>query len=104
LEDLLDVLLHPSVIAYPDFDTSYILHIDASQMVLGAILNKNQDNGKLALVAYASRTLTPAEQNYHLHSGKVEFLALKWAVAERFRDYLYYIPHFEVYSDYNPLG
>lgn len=85
---------------YPDFDRPYTLHIDASQMGLGAILYQKQDHGKLAVVAYASR---PAEQNYHLHSGKLEFLALKWAVTERFRDYLYYASHFEVYNDYNPL-
>lgn len=103
LEELIDILLHPPVMTYPDFDRPYTLHIDASQMGLGAILYQKQDHGKLAVVAYASRTLTPAEQNYHLHSGKLEFLALKWAVTERFRDYLYYAPHFEVYSDYNPL-
>lgn len=32
-----------------------------------------------------------------------EFLALKWAVCEKFRDYLYYAPHFTVYTDNNPL-
>lgn len=42
-------------------------------------------------------------QNYHLHSGKLEFLALKWAIFERFRDYLYYSPPFTVYTDNNPL-
>lgn len=30
-------------------------------------------------------------------------MALKWAVCERFRDYLYYAPHFVVYTDNNPL-
>lgn len=40
-------------------------------------------------------------------SGKLEFLALKWAVkwavCEKFRDYLYYAPHFTIYTDNNPL-
>ncbi|KAK7879352.1 hypothetical protein WMY93_033866 [Mugilogobius chulae] len=49
------------------------------------------------------RTLTAPEKNYHLHSGKLEFLALKWAICERFRDYLYYSPPFLVYTDNNPL-
>ena len=44
-----------------------------------------------------------AERNYHLHSGKLEFLALKWAVCEHFTDYLYHAPHFVVYTDNNPL-
>lgn len=30
-----------------------------------------------------------------------EFLALKWAECEKFRDYLFYAPHFTVYN--NPL-
>ncbi len=38
-----------------------------------------------------------------MHSGKLEFLALKWAICERFRDYLFHVPHFEVYTDNNPL-
>lgn len=54
-------------------------------------------------MGYGSRTLTPAERNYQLHSGKLEFLALKWAVCEKFRDYLYYAPHFTIYTDNNPL-
>ena len=29
-----------------------------------------------------------------MHSGKLEFLALKWSVTEQFRDYLYYAPEF----------
>jgi hypothetical protein len=90
--------------AYPDYDKNYILHVDASQEGLGAILYQPQEKGKLAVIAYGSRTLSPAEKNYHLHSGKLEFLALKWAITERFRDYLYYTPKFTVFSDNKPLS
>ena len=38
-----------------------------------------------------------------MHAGKLEFLALKWAVTEKFRDYLYYSTSFTVYTDNNPL-
>ena len=38
-----------------------------------------------------------------MHSGKLEFLALKWAISDHFRDYLYYSPPFVVYTDNNPL-
>ena len=51
-------------------------------------------------LAYASRALTPAEQNYPAH--KLEFLALKWAVCEKFHDYLY-DSKFEIKTDNNPL-
>lgn len=38
-----------------------------------------------------------------MHSGKLEFLALKWVICERFCDYLFYAPHFVVYTENNPL-
>ncbi|TWW58129.1 Retrovirus-related Pol polyprotein from transposon 17.6 [Takifugu flavidus] len=75
---------------------------DASNEGLGAVLYQQQGN-KLRVIAYGSRTLTPAEKNYHLHSSKLEFLALKWAICDKFRDYLYYAPTFTVYTDNNPL-
>ena len=56
---------------------------------------------KLRVIAYGSRTLTMAEKNYSLHSGKLEFLALKCSVTEFFRDYLYYSNDFVVYTDNN---
>ena len=55
------------------------------------------------MIGFASRTLTPAEQKYYLHSGKLEFLAMKWAITEQFRDYLFYANYFMVYTDNNPL-
>lgn len=102
LEQLVDRLTKPPVLAYPDFDRPFTLHTDASQKGLGAVLYQNQD-GKMRVIGYGLRTLTSAEQNYHLHSGKLEFLALKWAICEKFRDYLFYAPHFTVFTDNNPL-
>lgn len=102
LEQLINLLTNPPVLAYPDFNLPFTLHTDASDQGLGAVLYQRQ-SGKLRVIGYGSRTLTPAERNYHLHSGKLEFLALKWAVCEKFRDYLYYAPHFTVYTDNNPL-
>ena len=101
--ELIDILTSSKVMSFPDFDKSFLVHCDASQEGLGAILYQKQPDGKLAVIAYGSRTLSPAEKNYYLHSGKLEFLALKWAVTERFRDYLYYAPSFDVYTDNNPL-
>ena len=102
LEVLLDKITSPPLLAYPDYDAPFIVHTDASQDGLGAVLYQKQ-NGSTRVIAYASRTLTPSERNYHMHSGKLEFLALKWAVTEQFRDYLYYAPEFVVYTDNNPL-
>ena len=57
----------------------------------------------MKVIGYASPTLSPAKKKYHLHLGKLEFLALKWAVTEQFRDYLFYAPKFTIYTDNNPL-
>jgi len=103
LNELIDCLTSDPVMAYPDFSKQFTLHVDASQEGLGAVLYQQQKDGRQAVIAYGSRSLTPAEKNYHIHSGKLEFLALKWAITERFRDYLYHAPHFTVYSDNNPL-
>lgn len=97
-----DMLTNPPILAYPDFDLPFVLHTDASNEGLGAVLYQQQGN-RLRVIAYGSRTLTPAEKNYHLHSGKLEFLALKWAICDKFRDYLYYAPTFTVFTDNNPL-
>lgn len=102
LGQLIHTLSNPPVLAYPNFSLPFVLHTDASEQGLGAVLYQRQE-GKLRVIAYGSRTLTPAERNYHLHSGKLEFLALKWAICEKFRDYLFYAPHFIVYTDNNPL-
>ncbi|XP_051793415.1 uncharacterized protein b3gat1b isoform X1 [Acanthochromis polyacanthus] len=99
---LIDMLTNPPVLAYPDFELPFVLHTDASDKGLGAVLYQSQQ-GKLRVIGYGSRTLTPAERNYRLHSGKLEFLALKWAVCEKFRDYLFYAPYFTIYTDNNPL-
>ncbi len=102
LNTLIDHLTEPPILAYPNLSLPFVLHCDASQDGLGAILYQKQ-KGKMSVIAYGSRTLTPPEKNYHMHSGKLEFLALKWAICERFRDYLFHVPHFEVYTDNNPL-
>ncbi len=99
---LISCLTNPLVMAYPDFSIPFVLHTDASQEGLGAVLYQKQQ-GKMRVIGYASRTLSPAEKKYHLHSGKLEFLALKWAVTEHFRDYLFYAPKFTIYTDNNPL-
>lgn len=55
---------------------------------LGAALYQEQ-NGQMKVISYASRTLTSAQNNYNLHSDKLEFLALKWAITKKFRIYYF---------------
>jgi hypothetical protein len=77
----------------------YELHTDASGDALGAVLYQEQDGAK-RVISYASRGLSKAEHNYPTH--KREFLALKWAVVDKFKDYLYQ-QDFTVYTDNNPV-
>ena len=62
------------------------------------MLSQKQDDGRYHPVAYASRGLKGGELKYH--SSKLEFLALKLAVVEQFREYLQYQP-FLVCTDNN---
>ena len=98
LNELFDHLTSPPILGFLDYNKPFVLHTDASQDVLGAVLYQ-----KLRVTGYGSRSLSPAEKNYHLHSGKLEFSALKWAITEHFSDYLYYTPEFTVYTDNNLL-
>ena len=55
-------------------------------------------------MAYASRSLKEAEQNMKNYSSmRLELLGLKWAVTEKFKDYLYG-SRCIVYTDNNPLS
>ena len=99
-EKLIDAVTCFPVMAYPNFSEPFVLHTDASYDGLGAVLYQKQDN-EHKVIAYASRTLNAAEGNYH--SNKLEFLCMKWAICESFRDYLYYAKQFSVITDNNPL-
>ena len=88
------------VLLLADFMKPFLLETDASGDRLGAVLQQKQADGKYHPVAFASRALKSGEKRYH--SSKLEFLALKWAVTEQFREYLLYQP-FKVRTDNNPL-
>ena len=102
VERLFDHLVSPPILGYPDFSKPFVVHTNASREGLGAVLYHKQD-GKMRVIGYGSRSLTKAEKNYFLHSGKLEFLALEWAICEHFRDYHYHASDFIVYTDNNPL-
>ncbi|KAL8580634.1 hypothetical protein ACOMHN_043450 [Nucella lapillus] len=91
------------VLGYVDFSLPFILETDASLDGLGAVLSQEQ-NGKRRVIAYASRSLRPGERMMKNYSSmKLELLALKWAMCDIFRYYLFGA-HTEVYTDNNPLS
>ena len=99
-EILKELCVNAPILAFPDYKLPFILHTDSSTEGLGAVLYQKQE-GKLRVIAYASRSATKTESNYPTH--KLEFLALKWAICEKFHEYLYGSTPFEVYTDNNPL-
>ena len=89
------------ILAYANYQKPFKLHTDASENGLGAVLHQKQDDDTEHVILYASRTLSKSKRNYDAH--KLEFLALKWSITERFHEYLYG-RHFEVYTDNNPMA
>ena len=86
--------------AYADYQRLFKVHTGASESGLGVVLYQDQEDGTTRVVAYASRSLSKSEKRYH--SSKLEFLALKWSICERFHEYLYG-GEFEVHTKNNPL-
>ena len=88
------------VLAFADYTKEFLLETDTSKEGVGAVLSQKKADGWYHPVAYGSQALTAHEKNYH--STKLEFLALKWAITEHFKEYLLYQP-FTARTDNNPL-
>ena len=92
------------MLGYSNFEREFILETDASLRGLGAVLSQVDEQGKTHIIAYVSWTLRPSEKSMRNYSSaKLELLALKWAVTEKFRVYLLG-SKFTVYTDNNPLA
>ena len=76
-----------------------MFHTNASDDGLGAVLHQDQE-GQKRVIAYASRSLSKSQRNYPIH--KMEFLALKWTITDKFHEYLYGAK-FYMFMGNNPL-
>ena len=99
-EALKQACMNSPVLAFTDYTKDFLLETDASKDGLGAVLSQKQEHRWFHPVAYGSWVFTMHEKNYH--SMKLEFLALKWAITEHFKEYLLY-QYFLVKTDNNPL-
>ena len=100
---LKEKLTSQPTLAFPDLSKPFIVETDASCNGLCAVLSQQQEPGQV-VIAYASRSLKPSEKNMNYYSStKLELLALKWAVTDKFREYLLG-GKFTVFTDTNPLS
>ena len=90
-EALKQAYITAPILVFADYTKPFLLETDASKDRLGAVLSQKQADGWYHPIAYGSRSLMPHEKNYH--STKLEFLVLKWAVTEHFKEYLPYQPY-----------
>ena len=91
-----------SMLAFADFEKSFLLKTDASKQALGAVRftrNKWMVATTQYLAVAAKHSMLMSES---YHSSKLEFLALKWAITKHFQEPLPWKP-FIVWTDNNPL-
>jgi hypothetical protein len=91
-------LVSAPILASPIDDGLYVLDTDASQIGLGAVLQQEQA-GQLKVIAYGSRNLTKAEQNYN--TTRRELLAVVYGL-KQFRQFLLGRP-FRLQVDHSAL-
>ena len=62
-----DELANAVELAFPDVDKQFIVHLDASNLALGATLRQEASDGTLRLVNCTSRKFNDAEKKYPMH-------------------------------------
>jgi transposase InsO family protein len=77
-EQLRDALTQSPVLGIADPTKNYILHTDASDHAMGAILQQADENGDMHPIAYASKTFNDAQTRYD--TTEREALAITWAL------------------------
>jgi hypothetical protein len=89
------------VLAHPILTDPFELEVDASGFAMGAVLLQKKEDRKKHPIAYYSKTLSAAEQNYNIYD--LELLAII-NVLDHWRPYLAGSPHkIIIYSDHQNL-
>jgi len=83
-QELKPALTSTPILVAPCDDGQYVLDIDTSDTALGTVLQQEQ-GGKLHVIGYASRTLSPSEARYCI--TRRELLRVVFGL-KKFRQYL----------------
>ncbi|CAB4440181.1 unnamed protein product, partial [Rhizophagus irregularis] len=98
-EKLKEKLIQYPILRHPDWKKEFLLITDASGKGLGAVLSQKDEKGKEVVIAYASRSLLPAEENYLI--TELECLGIVWRI-QHFHKYLI-DRRFKVITDHSAL-
>lgn len=98
--ELKRLLISTPILIVPDVDLPFVIHADASDFAVGAVLEQDQGHG-LQPVAYLSKKLNAAQCNYSVYEK--ELLAIVTALGE-WKHYLLGSQHkIRIVSDHQPL-
>ena len=99
-ETLKQACMNSPVLAFADYTKDFLLETDTLKEGLGS--SSLSETGRWMLSPSGLQQLGTHHHEKNYHSTKLEFLALKWAITEHFKEYLLYQP-FLVKTDNNPL-
>jgi hypothetical protein len=99
LDVLKQKLVTVPILVFPDWKKEFHIHVDASSIVLGAVLAQPGEGELDHLISFASRKLSTAEKNYM--TTEREGLEMVYAL-QKFRHYLLG-SHFKMYTNHSAL-
>ena len=95
------LLEEPIVLAFPDWNTEFVVESDASSAAVAAVLSQREtDTGRLCPIDYFSSSLSQAQKNYS--AGQLEAWGLV-AACRKWRTYLRGADKVQLMTDHNPL-
>ena len=66
LNKIKELFKNGAILMYPNFDKKFTLKTDASKYAIGAVLEQEDDKGRMRPVSFYSRGMTDAESNYKI--------------------------------------